>query len=83
VGGSRGRLLSGDPSLLVNQGVGVVVTIAYAGTGTFVVLKLVALVWPLRVPVWDEVGGLDDFQHGEEGYSDGEGAMFVLQDSAA
>ncbi len=82
-GAPTNGLLYGDPSLLLKQAVGVLATITYAGIGTFVVLHLVALIRPLRVPVKDEAGGLDVSQHGEEGYSDGEGAMLVLQDSAA
>lgn len=76
-------LLAGNALLLVKQLAGVAVTIAYAALATLVVLKLVAVVRPLRVAVREEAGGLDVSQHGEEGYSDGEGAMLVLQDSAA
>jgi ammonium transporter, Amt family len=70
--------LFGNAGLLGKQAVGVVVTILYAGIGTAVVLKAVALVRPLRAASTDEAVGLDVSQHGEEGYSDGEGAMLVL-----
>jgi Amt family ammonium transporter len=59
------------------------VTIVYASIGTWIVLKAVAAVLPLRVPSRSEAGGLDVSQHGEEGYSDGEGAMLVLQEEAS
>jgi ammonium transporter, Amt family len=76
-------LLAGNAFLVVKQAAGVGATILYAGLATLLVLKLVAAIRPLRVPVKEEAGGLDVSQHGEEGYSDGEGAMLVLQDSAA
>ena len=74
-------LLYGNPALLGKQAVGVLATIAYAGLGTYAVLKLVSALRPLRVSPRDEAGGLDVSQHGEEGYSDGEGAVLVLQDT--
>ncbi len=75
-------LLYGNPALFGKQLVGVIATVLYAGLGTYVVLKLVALMRPLRVAPRAEAGGLDVSQHGEEGYSDGEGAMLVLQEEA-
>ena len=82
-GAPEDGLLAGNAFLVVKQLVGVLATIVYAGFGSFVVFKLVSLVRPLRVPVREEAEGLDVSQHGEEGYSDGEGAMLVLQDTAA
>ena len=76
-------LLSGNSALLGKQAVGVLATIAYAGLGTYVVLKLVSALRPLRVSPRDEAGGLDVSQQGEEGYSDGEGAVLVLQEAKA
>lgn len=76
-------LLYGNAALLGKQAVGVLVTILYAGFGTVVVLRAVAALRPLRVAVREEAGGLDVSQHGEEGYSDGEGAMLVLQDEGS
>ena len=76
-------LLSGNAALLGKQAVGVLATIAYAGLGTYVVLKLVSALRPLRVSPRDEAGGLDVSQQGEEGYSDGEGAVLVLQEAKA
>lgn len=76
-------LLAGNAFLLAKQLVGVIATILYAGVMTLVVLKLVAFARPLRVPSKDESIGLDVSQHGEEGYSEGEGAMLLLHDSAA
>ena len=49
--------------------------------GTFVILKLIALVTPLRASAREEGLGLDKSQHGEEAYSEGEGAILVLPDA--
>jgi Amt family ammonium transporter len=50
---------------------------AYAFAGTFVLLKLVGLVMPLRVTEREEALGLDVVEHGEEAYTSGEGAILV------
>jgi Amt family ammonium transporter len=50
---------------------------AYAFAMTFVLLKLIGLVMPLRVPANQEAVGLDVTQHGEEAYVSGEGAILV------
>ena len=41
----------------------------YSGAGTFVVLKLIGLVMPLRATATDEASGLDITAHGEEAYA--------------
>jgi Amt family ammonium transporter len=46
------------------------------------VLKLIALVVPLRASAREEGLGLDVSQHGEEAYTRGEGAILVLPDAA-
>jgi Amt family ammonium transporter len=45
-----------------------------------VLLKVVALVTPLRPNEREEAVGLDVWEHGEEAYSSGEGAILVLSD---
>jgi Amt family ammonium transporter len=47
---------------------------------TFVLLKLVALLGPLRVTERDEGLGLDIVSHGEEAYVTGEGALLLEPD---
>jgi len=76
-------LLAGNAALLGKQAVGVIATIAYASLGTYATLKLTSLLRPLRIPPRAESNGIDVSQHGEEGYSDGEGATLVLTDTAA
>jgi Amt family ammonium transporter len=54
---------------LVTQLIGAVVTLAWCGVATFVLLKLVGLVVPLRVTAEQENEGLDLVLHDERGYS--------------
>jgi Amt family ammonium transporter len=70
-------LLFGHPGQLWSQAQGALAAPAYAFVGTYVLLRLIALVVPLRVSAKDEGMGLDVSQHGEEAYSRGEGAILV------
>ena len=63
-GGVKG-LIEGNPQQLVAQLYGVAVTLVWSGVATFLILKLVAVLTPLRVRQEDEVMGLDVSQHGE------------------
>ena len=58
-------LIEGNPRQLLVQLYGVVVTMAWAGAGTFVILKVVNLLMPLRVTREHEIMGLDVSLHGE------------------
>ncbi|MDQ6786204.1 MAG: hypothetical protein M3033_05225, partial [Acidobacteriota bacterium] len=51
-----------------NQVVAVFLTIAFAAAGSFVILKLVDLIFGLRVGEQHEIDGLDLTQHGEIAY---------------
>jgi Amt family ammonium transporter len=61
-------LLFGNPAQLGIQFVAVLSAIVYSGVGTFILLKLVGLVFPLRATASDESVGLDVCMHGEEAY---------------
>jgi ammonium transporter, Amt family len=74
-------LLFGNPRQLAVQATAVLAAAAYSAVGTFAVLKMVALVLPLRTSAREEGLGLDVSQHGEEAYSHGEGAILVLPDA--
>jgi Amt family ammonium transporter len=63
-GGIHG-LLEGNPQQLLAQTYGVVVTIVWSGAVTFVILKVIGVLVPLRVKQEDEVMGLDVSLHGE------------------
>jgi Amt family ammonium transporter len=63
-------LFYGNPGLMKAQLISIVATYAFAAIGTYVILKLVALVFPLRATEEEEEAGLDITQHGEEAYRD-------------
>ena len=58
----------GDPSLVIGQITAVLITVAFAGIGSLVLLKLLDMTIGLRVPAEEEQRGLDITAHGEEGY---------------
>jgi Amt family ammonium transporter len=76
--GTVDGLLFGNVRQFFVQLLAVLVTIVFSGVGTFVLLKLVNAVVPLKVGAREEGLGLDVSQHGEEAYSSGEGAILVL-----
>ena len=65
--------LFGNPGQLVTQAVAVAAAIVYSGVMSFVLLKLIGLVMPLRASAPDETAGLDITLHGEEAYLHAEG----------
>jgi Amt family ammonium transporter len=62
--GSPG-LLEGNPQQVLIQLYGIAATIVWSGAVTFIVLKVIAFLVPLRVTQQDETEGLDVTQHGE------------------
>jgi Amt family ammonium transporter len=64
--------LFGNPGQLGIQATAVAVTIVYSGVVSFVLLKVIGLVIPLRASRDDEAVGLDLSNHGEEAYVHGE-----------
>jgi len=63
-GGVHG-LLEGNPQQVLAQLYAIVVTILWSGVLTYLILKVVGALLPLRVRNEDEVIGLDVSQHGE------------------
>jgi ammonium transporter, Amt family len=63
-------LLAGNPGELVVELIAIAVTYVIAGGGTFVILKLISLVMPLRAKEEAEYQGLDINEHGEEAYGE-------------
>jgi len=61
-------LLHGNPSQLWIQFVGVVVAYVLAIAGTVAILFVVKAITPLRPGKEEEIGGMDIYAHGEEGY---------------
>jgi Amt family ammonium transporter len=62
--GSAGWI-DGNAGQVMAQLYGIGVTIAWSGIGTWVLLKVIGLIVPLRVSKQHEVEGLDITQHGE------------------
>ena len=58
-------LLEGNPGQVLIQLYGILATIAWSGVMTFIILKVIALLVPLRVTQQSEIEGLDVTQHGE------------------
>jgi Amt family ammonium transporter len=56
----------------------VAVTIVYSGVVSFILLKFIGLVTPLRASAEDEAVGLDISNHGEEAYVQGEASSQML-----
>jgi Amt family ammonium transporter len=79
--GAADGLLFGNPRQLLVQTVGVGAVFLYSAGMTWGLLKIVALVAPLRAAAREEGLGLDVTQHGEEAYARGEGAILVLPDT--
>jgi len=82
-GSTADGLLAGNPRQLGIQLLAALVAIAFSGSVSFVLFKLVALVTPLRVPAREEGLGLDVSQHGEEAYARDEGAILILPEATA
>jgi ammonium transporter, Amt family len=73
----------GSALLLAKQALGVVVTMVFSGAVSFGLLKLVALVTPLRADEQDEWAGLDQSEAGERGYITADESTFGATTPAA
>jgi len=71
-------LFYGNAAQLGDQALAALAGPAYAFAMTFVLLKLVGAVMPLRASEHEEALGMDVVQHGEEAYVTGEGAVLVM-----
>jgi len=74
-------LFYGNADLLWDQVKAAVVTPAYAFGMTYLILKVLGALMPLRVSEAEEALGLDVVEHGEEAYPTGEGAILVMPDT--
>jgi Amt family ammonium transporter len=70
-------LIYGESALLGDQALAALVAPLYAFAATFILLRLMAFGFRLRVTEREEAIGLDVMQHGEEAYVTGEGAILV------
>ena len=76
-GGLGDGAFYGDVAQLGKQLVAVLAATTYAFAATFVLLKLIGLVMPLRATASEEAIGMDLIAHGEEAYATGDGAILV------
>jgi ammonium transporter, Amt family len=60
--------LFGNPYQLVIQASAILAVIAYSGIASFILLKVIGLIMPLRASDSEESAGLDVSLHGEEAY---------------
>jgi len=72
--------LYGNFDQFASQALAAAVAPAYAFIVTFVLLKVVGAVMPLRASEHEEAVGMDVVAHGEEAYVTGEGAILVMPD---
>jgi ammonium transporter, Amt family len=70
-------LVYGNAAQFWDQALAVLVAPAYAFAATYVILRLIGAVAPLRATEHEEAIGMDVIQHGEEAYVTGEGAILV------
>jgi Amt family ammonium transporter len=70
--------IAGNPGQVLIQGTAVLTAIIYSGVVSFVLLKLIGIVIPLRAASTDESMGLDITNHGEEAYLHTGGASPTL-----
>ena len=81
--GASNGLLFGNAAQLGHQALAALAAPTYAFVATFLILRLLALVMPLRASEREEALGMDVVEHGEQAYMDGEGAILVTPDVAA
>jgi ammonium transporter, Amt family len=79
--GVSNGLFYGNAAQLGDQAVAAVAAPTYAFVATFVLLKLIGAVMPLRASEYEEAIGMDVVQHGEEAYVTGEGAILVVPET--
>jgi ammonium transporter, Amt family len=74
-------IVYGHAGQLADQAFAALAAPVYAFVGTYVLLRLMSLVMPLRVSEREEALGLDVTQHGEEAYATGEGAILITPEA--
>ncbi|MGH2980706.1 MAG: ammonium transporter [Solirubrobacterales bacterium] len=74
-------LLYGNAAQLGDQALAALAAPLYAFGATYVLLKLIGLLMPLRGPEHEEAVGMDAIHHGEDAYASGEGAILVTPEA--
>jgi Amt family ammonium transporter len=78
VNGLADGMLFGNPGQVAVQATAIAAAIVYSGVMSFILLKVIGLVMPLRADAPDETTGLDLTLHGEEAYLHAEGSSARL-----
>nr|WP_233493085.1 MULTISPECIES: ammonium transporter [unclassified Meiothermus] len=79
VNGVFDGLVAGNLNQVLVQALAAGTAVMVSALGTFVLLKLIGLLTPLRASPKEEATGMDVTQHGEEAYTSGEGAILVAE----
>jgi Amt family ammonium transporter len=79
--GVQDGLFFGEPIQLGRQALAVLAATTFSFTATYVLIRVVGLVSPVRANERDEGIGMDVTQHGEEAYTSGDGAILVHTES--
>ena len=80
VNGVADGLFYGNPAQVGIQVVAILAVAVYCGAMTFVILKVIGLVAPLRPSEKEEARGMDLLNHGEEAYATSGGAILLLDE---
>ncbi len=78
--GAGDGLFFGNPGQVVTQAIAILSVAAYCGVMTFIILKVIGLVRPLRPSEKEEARGMDLLNHGEEAYASASGAILLLDE---
>lgn len=73
-------LLAGNSAIMIPQLASVGAVLLYSGIMTFILLKVIGMITPLRGTAQEEALGMDILNHGEEAYASGEGAVLLLHE---
>jgi Amt family ammonium transporter len=76
-------LIAGNAAQVGIQALAVGTAILYSGAASFVLLKLIGLVMPLRASASEEAEGLDVTMHGEEAYLHAGGMEAIVEEAAS
>src|SRR6188474_2804941 len=74
--------LYGNPQQVLWQGAAVLGAMFYSGIASFILLKLIGIVMPLRATTNEEGEGLDVTAHGEEAYTHVGGSAAIRREKA-
>jgi Amt family ammonium transporter len=72
-----GGEVNGSSDQVISQIIAVIIAVSYSAITTYIIAKTINIFIPLRVSHNSEVMGLDISMHGEEAYTEGEGAILI------